>query len=97
MSDQVGNPEDRVSYNEAHKLFFSYRTKKGADVPARLCYRSAILLFAYAKSRFYQDAVHWFSGRASASEAGGRGFESRPRHTKGVKMAPVATLLGAQH
>ena len=27
----------------------------------------------------------WLSGRASASESGGRGFESRPRHTKGVK------------
>ena len=37
------------------------------------------------------------NGRASASGAGGRGFESRPRHTKGVKMVPVATLLGAQH
>ena len=32
------------------------------------------------------------SGRASASGPGGRGF-----HTKGVKMVPVATLLGAQH
>ena len=39
----------------------------------------------------------WLSGRASASGAGGRGFEPRPRHTKGVKMVPVATLLGAQH
>ena len=39
----------------------------------------------------------WLSGRASASGSGGRGFESRPRHTKGVKMVPVATLLGAQH
>ena len=29
--------------------------------------------------------------------SGGRGFESRPRHTKGVKMVPMATLLGAQH
>ena len=37
------------------------------------------------------------NGRASASGAGGRGFESRPRHTKDVKMIPVATLLGAQH
>ena len=37
------------------------------------------------------------SGRASASGAGGRRFETRPRHTKGVKMVPVATLLGAQH
>ena len=39
----------------------------------------------------------WLSGRASTSGSGGRGFESRPRHTKGVKMVPVATLLGAQH
>ena len=39
----------------------------------------------------------WLSGRASASGSGGRGFESRPRHTKGVKMVPVATLLGAQY
>ena len=29
--------------------------------------------------------------------AGGRGFESRPRYTKGIKMVPVATFLGAQH
>ena len=27
----------------------------------------------------------WLSGRASASGSGGRGFEPRPRHTKGVK------------
>ena len=27
----------------------------------------------------------WLSGRASASGAGGRGFEYRPRHTKGIK------------
>ena len=39
----------------------------------------------------------WLSGRASASGSGGRGFESRPCHTKGVKMVPVATFLGAQH
>ena len=25
------------------------------------------------------------------------GFKSRPCHIKGVKMVPVATLLGAQH
>ena len=36
--------------------------------------------------------------RASASEAGGRGFDPGPGHTKDlVKMIPVATLLGAQH
>ena len=39
----------------------------------------------------------WLSGRESASRSGGRGFESRLRHTKGVKMVPVATLLGVQH
>ena len=27
----------------------------------------------------------WLSGRASASGSGGRGFDPRPRHTKGVK------------
>ena len=27
----------------------------------------------------------WLSGRASVSGSGGRGFEPRPRHTKGVK------------
>ena len=27
----------------------------------------------------------WLSGRASASKSGGRGFDPRPRHTKGVK------------
>ena len=43
------------------------------------------------------DRSRWLSGRASASGSGGRGFEPRPRHTKGVKMVPVATLLGAQH
>ena len=37
------------------------------------------------------------NGRASALGAGGRGFDSGPRHTKGVKKVPVATLLGAQH
>ena len=36
-------------------------------------------------------------GRASASGPGGRGFDTWPRHTKGIKMVPVATLLGAQH
>ena len=35
--------------------------------------------------------------RASASEAGGRGFDPEPSHIKDVKMVPVATLLGAQH
>ena len=35
--------------------------------------------------------------RASASEAGGRGFDPGPRQTKDVKMVPVATLLCAQH
>ena len=37
------------------------------------------------------------NGRASASGTGGRGFDPGPRHTKGVKMVPVATLLCAQH
>ena len=32
-----------------------------------------------------------------SENTGGRGFESRPHHTKGVKMVPVATLLGALH
>ena len=35
------------------------------------------------------------SGRASTSGAGGCGFGSLPRHTKGVKKVPVSTLLGA--
>ena len=34
---------------------------------------------------------------SSGSEAGGRRFETWPHHTKGVKIVPVATLLGAQH
>ena len=29
--------------------------------------------------------------------SGGRRFESRPHKTKGVKMVPAATMLGAQH
>ena len=37
------------------------------------------------------------NGRVSASGAGGRGFDPGPHHTKGVKVVPVATLLGAQH
>ena len=35
--------------------------------------------------------------RASASGAGGRGFDPGPGHTEDFKMVPVATLLGAQH
>ena len=35
--------------------------------------------------------------RASASGAGGRGFDPEPRHTNDVKKVPVATLLGVQH
>ena len=41
--------------------------------------------------------TRWLIGRASASGAGGRGFESRPRHNNGVNMVPVVTMLGAQH
>ena len=37
------------------------------------------------------------SGRASVSGLGGRWVDTWPRHTKGVKMVSVATLLGAQH
>ena len=39
------------------------------------------------KLSFYFGRIRsrWLSGRASASGSGGRGFESRPRHTKGVK------------
>ena len=44
------------------------------------------------------------SCRASASGSGGGGgggggcgFNTQPRHTKDVKMVPVATLLGAKH
>ena len=33
------------------------------------------------------------AGRASAFGAGGRGFEFRPYHTKGVKMVQAALLL----
>ena len=36
------------------------------------------------------------SGTASASGSRGHGFDTRPRHTTGVKMAQAATLLGAQ-
>ena len=32
-------------------------------------------------------------GRASAFRAGGRGFESRPHHIKGVKMVRLAVPL----
>ena len=35
------------------------------------------------------------SGRASASGAVGRGFESRPRHTKGIKNGNSSSLAGA--
>ena len=36
--------------------------------------------------------------RAFAPLAGGRGFDSRPRHTKDViKMVPDVSLLGVQH
>ena len=35
--------------------------------------------------------------RASASGATCGGFDLRPRHTRAVKMVPVATFLGAQH
>ena len=35
--------------------------------------------------------------RGSVVEHPGHGFESRPRHTKGDKMVPVATLFGAQY
>ena len=37
------------------------------------------------------------NGRASASGAGGHGFDPWPRIPKALKMVPVATLLGAQH
>ena len=40
--------------------------------------RSEGILCEFNRSR-------WLSGRASASGSGGRGFEPRPRHTKGVK------------
>ena len=33
------------------------------------------------------------SGRASASGSGGRGFDTRPRHTKGVKNGTSGYLL----
>ena len=36
-------------------------------------------------SALFNNRSPWLSGRASASGSGGRGFESRPRHTKGVK------------
>ena len=32
-----------------------------------------------------------------ASGAGGRRIATRPRHTEGVIILPVATLFGAQH
>ena len=32
-------------------------------------------------------------GRTSAFRAGGRGFESKPHHTKGVKIVQAAPLL----
>ena len=35
-------------------------------------------------------------GRASAFGAGGRGFESRPHHTKGVKNGTSSSLAGAR-
>ena len=51
------------------------------------------LTFTYitARSRSLND-------RATRSKAGGRGLESRPRHTKelNLKMVSVATMLGAQ-
>ena len=36
-------------------------------------------------------------GKASASGSGGRGFESRPHHTKGVKNGTSGYLLGSQY
>ena len=33
----------------------------------------------------FTSRSRWLSGRASASGSGGRGFDPRPRHTKGVK------------
>ena len=49
-------------------------------------------LFKYSRTRLLKISRHMLdtgpdssSGRASASGAGGRRFETRPRHTKGVK------------
>ena len=36
------------------------------------------------------------SGRASTSVAVGRGFESRPRHTKGIRNGTSSSLAGAR-
>ena len=53
-----------------------------------------VLILNHKRSKTGPDSS---SGRASALGAGSRGFDTRPRHSKGVKMVSVATLLGAQH
>ena len=46
-------------------------------------------MFGNSKERFSHDTAHITgpdsaNGRASASGAGGRGFDPGPRHTKGI-------------
>ena len=58
---------------------------------------AGILRFLTKAAIYVPVPIALSNGRVSASGAGGRVFESRPRHTKGVKMVPRAILLGAQH
>ena len=63
--------------------------------------RSRLDISRYLLSRYDDDPGDFIdlvgtdssSGRASASGSGGRRFDPRPRHTKGVKMVLVAPLL----
>ena len=57
----------------------------GMNARGVLQFRYRIHFYCLAvKAGFYSDALE-SSGRASASGAGGRRFETRPCHTKGVK------------
>ena len=63
----------------AHRLLISDLASPQHD----LCH--CYMLSGTLNSKGSRERSLWLSGRASVSGSGGRGFESRPRHTKGVK------------
>ena len=63
-----------------------YNNNNAADQRFRFPYiGSTILCFLNTPASNHLLWSRWLSGRASASGSGGRGFDPRPRHTKGVK------------
>ena len=85
---RLNHADEVISKCSSGMTSMDFRQLKGTKYSGNIALFRHMLKHLYAQRthhEFRKSGPDSSSGRASASGAGGRRFETRPRHTKGVK------------